>query len=91
MADGLVDSLDRCAQTTADLHKSSGDLGIENVPIELPATLNPLNDEDFAIAFTAGRFLPFGHDCSMRASPNEPKVVAQFHLQQIELNIEVQF
>src|SRR5215469_10249104 len=55
---------------------SSGDLGVENVPIELPGTLNPLNNKDFAVAFTAGRFLALGHNCSMRASPDEPQVVA---------------
>jgi len=58
--------------------------------MEFPIALDLPDDENLAIAFRTGRFLALGHDRSVRASADEPKIVAHLHLQQLELNVEVQ-
>src|SRR5258708_25464288 len=64
-------------------------LGIKNVTMELPITLDFLDDEKFTVAFRAGRFLALRHDSSLRSSANESKIIAQLHLQPFEANVEV--
>src|SRR5215831_20796619 len=66
------------------------DLGIEDVTIELPRTLDLLDNKYLAVAFTAGRLLAFGHDGPVRAGANKTEVIPQLHLQQVELNVEVE-
>jgi len=68
----------------------SRNLGVEDVSIELPGTLDPLDDKDLAVAFAARWLLPLGHNGAMRARANVAEVAAQLLLQQVELNVEVE-
>src|SRR5215475_1924513 len=58
--------------------------------MELPRTLDLPENKYLTVAFTACRLLAFGHDGPVRAGTNKAEVISQLHLQQVELNIEVE-
>src|SRR6516162_7801295 len=83
-------SLGRIDATRRSTAALGCDLGVEDVTIELPRTLDLLDNKYLAVAFTACRLLAFGHDRAMRVGAHKTEVILQLHLQQVELNIEVE-
>ncbi len=69
---------------------SPSDLGVEDVAVKLPLTIDLLHHEDLAVAFAAFGTLALGRDGAMRPGANEAKVAAQLGFLDVELNVEVE-